>query len=78
MEPAEVQRVFERFSRLDRHRDVAGSGLGLFVVKSVVSAHGGDIEVTSKVGEGTTIGVTFPANPPVNDRGEIISLDFAL
>jgi len=78
IEPAEVQRVFERFSRLERHRDVAGSGLGLFVVRSVVSAHGGEIEVTSKVGEGTTIAVTFPASPPVNERGEIISLDFAL
>lgn len=76
MEPAEVQRIFERFSRLDRHRDIAGSGLGLFVVKSVVSAHGGEIVVTSKVGEGTAIELIFPAHPPVNERGEIISLDF--
>jgi len=77
MEPAEVQRVFERFSRLERHRDVEGSGLGLFVVRSIVSAHGGQIAVTSKVGEGTTIVLTFPAEPPVNERGELISLDFA-
>lgn len=76
MEPAEVQRVFERFSRLERHRDIAGSGLGLFVVRSIVSAHGGQIAVTSKIGAGTSIVVTFPAEPPVNERGELISLDF--
>jgi signal transduction histidine kinase/ActR/RegA family two-component response regulator len=75
MEPAEVQRVFERFSRLERHRDVEGSGLGLFVVKSIVSAHGGEISVTSKAGEGTTFVVNWPGKPPVNERGELISLD---
>ena len=77
MEPAEVQRVFERFSRLERHREVEGSGLGLFVVKSIVSAHGGEIAVTSKVGEGTSIVITWPEAPPVNERGELISLDLA-
>lgn len=77
MEPSELKRIFERFGRLDRHRELAGTGLGLFVVKCIVSAHGGKIEVTSKVGEGTTFSVIFPADPPVNERGELISLDFA-
>src|SRR5262249_44564056 len=66
MEPAEVQRIFERFSRLERHRDVAGTGIGLFVLKSIVSAHGGNVTVTSKVGEGTSFELVFPAHPPVN------------
>jgi two-component system, OmpR family, phosphate regulon sensor histidine kinase PhoR len=77
MEPSEVSKLFERFSRLDKHREVAGSGLGLFVVKSIVTAHGGKIDVTSKAGQGTTFDISFPKNPPVNDRGELISLDFA-
>lgn len=77
MEPSDVQKIFERFSRLERHGDVAGSGIGLFVVKSIVTAHGGRIEVTSKVGQGTKFDITFPSNPPVNERGELISLDFA-
>lgn len=77
MEPAEVQKIFERYARLDRHADIAGSGIGLFVVKSIVTAHGGKIEVTSRVGEGTVFDLAFPRNPPVNERGELISLDFA-
>ncbi|MEZ4754502.1 MAG: ATP-binding protein [Bdellovibrionota bacterium] len=77
MEPSEVNKIFERFSRLEKHGAIAGSGIGLFVVKSIVNAHGGNIQVTSKVGEGTAFGIRFPSSPPVNDRGELISLDFA-
>lgn len=76
MEPSEVSRVFERFSRLDKHQEVSGTGLGLFVVKSIVQAHGGQIEVRSKVGKGTSIEVVLPKKPPVNERGELICLDF--
>ncbi|MBX7143658.1 MAG: hybrid sensor histidine kinase/response regulator [Oligoflexia bacterium] len=77
MEPSEVQRLFQRFSRLEKHQQIAGTGLGLFVVKSIVAAHGGSVSVSSKVGEGTRFDVTFPRRPPVNERGELISLDFA-
>jgi two-component system NtrC family sensor kinase len=41
-----------------------GVGLGLAVVYGIVNAHGGDIEVQSKVGEGTVFRVTLPAEPP--------------
>lgn len=77
MEPAEVQRIFERFSRLDKHRDIEGSGLGLFTVKSIVSAHGGRIEVTSSLGKGTIFSLSLPLEPPVNARGELISLAYS-
>ncbi len=77
MEPAEVKKIFERFSRLEKHSAVAGSGLGLFVVKSIVDAHGGTIDVISSVGRGTSFDVLFPDKPPVNERGELISLAFA-
>lgn len=76
MEPGEVQRIFERFSRLDKHRDIEGSGLGLFTVKSIVSAHDGRIDVTSSLGEGTTFDLSLPIEPPVNARGELISLTY--
>lgn len=76
MEPSEVQKLFQRFSRLDRHKDVAGTGIGLFVVKSLVAAHGGRIEVSSRIGEGTSFDLYFPRHPSVNERGELIALDF--
>lgn len=55
--------VFERFYRADpaHSRAVEGTGLGLAVVSSIVRAHGGEIAVTSTVGEGTTVSVTLPA-----------------
>ncbi len=57
------ERVFERFYRIDagRSRDVGGTGLGLSIVKHLVAAHGGDVGVESRVGEGTTLWLTLPA-----------------
>jgi len=77
MEPSDVQKLFTKFSRLEQHREVSGTGLGLFVVRSIVSAHGGKIEVTSQLGSGTTFDVVFPQEPPINERGELVSLAFA-
>ena len=52
----EIAHIFDRFYRGDksRDRDKGGSGLGLAIVNSLVSAHGGSINVTSQPGEGTT------------------------
>lgn len=77
MEPSEAQRLFTRYSRLSAHSGVAGSGLGLFIVKCIVNAHGGSIDVTSAVGKGTAFDVFFPDMPPCNERGEVLCLDFA-
>lgn len=74
MEPAQVQSLFERYTRLKQHQGIEGTGLGLFVVKSIVTACGGRIEVRSKVGEGSCFSVILPLEPPVNERGEIVSL----
>lgn len=77
METSELQTIFDRYSRLSKHEQVEGTGLGLFVVRSIVDAHGGRIEVSSQVGAGTTFELNFPKNPPVNERGQLILLDFA-
>lgn len=74
MEPAEVQKLFAQFSRLDKHSQIDGTGIGLFIVKSIVSAHGGRIDVTSAPSKGTTFEIIFPHNPAVNDQGEIVAL----
>ncbi len=52
--------LFEKFHRNYRNRaNVSGTGLGLFLSKAIVNAHGGDIWVNSKESEGTTVGFTI-------------------
>lgn len=61
--PEEVtSRVFERFYRVDkaRGRHTGGTGLGLAIVKHIVEAHHGQIELHSKLEQGTTLILTFP------------------
>jgi signal transduction histidine kinase len=76
MEPQEVSKLFEKFSRLDKHANIEGTGLGLYVVKSIVDAHGGRISVTSAISVGTTFEITLPITPPTNPNGELFVLDF--
>ena len=45
-------------------RNHKGSGLGLAISRSLVSLHGGEMRIDSKEGEGTTVSVFFPFNPP--------------
>ncbi len=63
---AEQAALFERWTRTDssRARQVPGFGLGLSIVKRLVVAHGGTLGVSSRVGEGATFWVTFPATVP--------------
>ena len=61
----EVEMLFTRFFRssLTLERAIPGSGLGLSIARGVVRAHGGDIEVESRVGQGTTFTVRLPLAP---------------
>lgn len=58
----EIPYIFERFYRADksRNRNTGGSGIGLAIVKSIVSAHGGTIGVESRLNEGSNFMVTLP------------------
>ena len=62
--PAEhLPRIFERFYRVDpaRSRAAGGTGLGLAIVKHLVEGHAGRVEAESRVGQGTTVSLFFPA-----------------
>lgn len=59
----EVSMLFQQFRRLRTAEDKPGWGLGLSVVKGMVEAHHGEIEVESVAGKGTTFTITVPKNP---------------
>jgi signal transduction histidine kinase len=58
----QLERVFEAFYQADASstRSHGGAGLGLSIVKSLVAAHGGDVWVESRVGQGTAVYFTLP------------------
>ena len=56
----DLPRLFERFYRGDQARTSRGTGLGLAIVKHVVTAAGGEIDATSKPGQGLKITARFP------------------
>ncbi len=58
----ELGHIFKPFYKVDkaRERSVQGNGIGLSIVKRIVDLHGGDIQVSSRLGVGTTISVRLP------------------
>lgn len=71
--PDALERIFERFYRVDkaRSRATGGTGLGLAIVKHVCTNHGGEVTVWSKVGEGSTFTIRLPAAPGEEDRAAL-------
>ena len=71
--PADQRQIFERFERAVSSRNYGGLGLGLYIVRRIVEAHGGTIRVESAPGEGSTFLVELPlrplcARPPRTER----------
>jgi PAS domain S-box-containing protein len=64
--PEDLPKLFQRFARArdDRHSGVHGLGLGLYIAKGLVEAHGGRLWGESVPGETTTFHFTLPARPP--------------
>ncbi|MHB0939728.1 MAG: ATP-binding protein [Armatimonadota bacterium] len=68
--PEHIEKVFQRFHRVhsgDSQR-VGGTGIGLFLTKSLVDAHGGTIHAESTIGSGSTFHFTIPQAPPVGNN----------
>jgi two-component system phosphate regulon sensor histidine kinase PhoR len=57
-----LERLFERFYRVDRarSREMGGTGLGLAIVKHLARAHGGEVTVASELGKGSTFTIELP------------------
>jgi signal transduction histidine kinase len=62
MSPQDAERVFERFERAVSARHYGGLGLGLYITRQIVEAHGGRISVISRPGEGATFTVVLPVD----------------
>ena len=68
MSEEQVEHIFDRFYRVDSsNSSVQGVGLGMSIVKHIIDAHEGSINVSSRLGEGTEVTV----NLPVRARGLI-------
>jgi two-component system sensor histidine kinase VicK len=75
----DLPHIFKPFYRGRRavEAQVRGTGVGLSVVQHVIQAHGGDVRVESRAGEGTTVTVVLPANSAMNlseGRGRAVRL----
>ena len=67
---AEVERIFERFYRVDpaRSRETGGTGLGLSIVKHIITKHGGEISVWSSENVGSTFSIRLPIQSQKEDE----------
>ncbi|MEO1399873.1 MAG: HAMP domain-containing sensor histidine kinase [Cyanobacteria bacterium J06635_1] len=69
--PADQQKIFERFIRAtNNNQQFEGAGLGLSIVSAIVQAHGGRVELTSKLGAGSTFALILPLEPETQQPEE--------
>jgi two-component system, LuxR family, sensor kinase FixL len=68
IEPEDQSRIFGRFERAVPTQHFGGLGLGLYIAREIVEAHGGKIAVSSVPGSGTTFTIDLPRDPPPMPR----------
>jgi signal transduction histidine kinase len=60
IDPEKIPSLFQKFHRLESSEPQEGLGLGLYIVKELVTAHGGRIEVESAIGKGSALSIFLP------------------
>ncbi|HZU13690.1 MAG TPA: PAS domain S-box protein [Chloroflexota bacterium] len=60
IKPEDIPHIFDRFARMETTEKTGGLGLGLYIVRQIMDAHGGTIEVESEPGKGTSFRLTLP------------------
>ncbi len=71
--PADEQRtIFDRFVRgtESKSRRIHGTGIGLAMVRQIVRAHGGEVDLVSEPGRGSSFTIRLPVEPPSLDERE--------
>ena len=66
MTPEQVARVCERFYRADASGKVPGTGLGMSIVKEIMTLHRGNVSIRSQIGQGTCVSLCLPTIDEVN------------
>ena len=69
IDPEDVERIFHRYEQAVSSRAVGGLGLGLYIARQIVEAHGGTIRVESQPGAGSTFTVDLPKGAIARERG---------
>ncbi len=65
---SEIGKLFQKFYRVPGQDEKTGVGLGLAIVKEIISAHGGEVGVQSRLGEGSTFSFSLPLCPPAQGK----------
>ena len=69
IDPEDVERIFHRYEQAVSSRAVGGLGLGLYIARQIVEAHGGTIRVESQPGAGSTFTIDLPKGAIASEQG---------
>ena len=67
--PEDQERIFHRYEQATSSRRAGGLGLGLYIARQIIEAHGGTIRVESQPGEGSTFTIDLPKGAATREEG---------